>query len=189
MNESKPLIKKWWFWVLIFFGLLTVYGMIIGVLQAEEDIAANKNQIIDTEEKEVKDNQVNKASKIDKTILVNEELLFLDHRVKIKQVKVYEKDEKLLIDIPIDWINHSFPDKTTFFRANSLDVHQGESLLEEVNNAWANKNSNVYFPNAVGGEWTVDLTYELVDESTPVRLDFIVFSEYDKNQEITIYLD
>lgn len=171
MEENKPFYKRAWFIVL---AIIFVIGVAFNS-QDEKKETEEAQPVIKEEQKE-----------INRTIEVNEELLFLNHRNKIKKVKVYEKDGKLLIDIPVDWRNTSFPDKTTFFRANSLDVFQGEHLLEEANNAWANKNSNVYFPNAVGGEWKVDLTYELIDDTTPVKLVFVVFDEYDENEELTI---
>lgn len=134
----------------------------------------------DTETKEVS------VTKIDKEIKIEEELSFHNYKIDMDTAHIYEKDNKSYIDITFEWLNLSFPDKTTFLRAASVDVHQGDKVLQETTEAWSNPDSDVYFPNAVGGSTDVNLTYELKDISTPIKIVFVTNDEHDKNQEITI---
>ena len=118
-------------------------------------------------------------------IKVNEELAFQNFKVTVNEVNVYEKDGKNYIDLPIKWLNQSFEDKTTFLAATSMDVKQGEKLLNEANGAWSDKQSDVYSTNAVGGEWKVKLTYELTNLDDDVDVTFVPTSG-EESQSITI---
>ncbi len=130
-------------------------------------------------EKSSKNNESNNK------IEVNKELAFQNFKVTINEVSVYEKDGKSYIDLPIKWLNQSFEDKTTFLAATAMDVKQGDKLLNEANNAWSDKQSDVHSTNAVGGEWKVKLTYELTNLNDDVDVTFVPMSG-EESQSITI---
>src|SRR5690625_5768709 len=102
---------------------------------------------------------------------------------------VYEEYGKTYIDVSFDGLNNSFEDKTTFMRAAGIDVHQGEELLEETKDAYNDQQSDVYFPNEVGGQIEVKLKYELVDIKRDVRLVFVPRDEYDDTEEVIININ
>lgn len=126
-----------------------------------------------------------KNSESNNKIKVNEELAFQNFKVTVNEVNVYEKDGKNYIDLPIKWLNQSFEDKTTFLAATSMDVKQGEKLLNEANDAWSDKQSDVYSTNAVGGEWKVKLTYELTNLDDDVDVTFVPMSG-EESQSVAI---
>ena len=141
----------------------------------------------DTEE----NNNAEKEEPVEIDFELNQKLEFEQFDVTIKTVKVYEKDDKLLADIKLDWTNKAqdYGPEMTFFVATLFDVKQGDISLTEINDAWnpENKNtSDVFFPNAVGGSWEINLTYELVDDSTPIEIEFTPTTETEGTEVITI---
>lgn len=147
-----------------------------------------ENQVIEQEQQEeVKEKPVN--FKVD----VNEEMDFNLFDVVVKSARVYEKDDSLLADIKIEWTNkdYQYGEEKTFFVSTQFNVKQGEQELEEINDAWnvENKNSSdVFFPNAAGGKWFVDLTYELTDVETPLNIEFTPTTETEETETITVNL-
>ena len=143
-------------------------------------------------EDELKQEEVKKEEKpIDVKIDVNEELNFEQFDVELKTVKVYEKDDTVFADISLDWTNKAqdYGEEMTLFVATVFEVKQGDKDLEEINDAWnpENKNtSDVFFPNTLGGEWSVDLTYELADETTPIDIIFTPTTETEGSETITV---
>jgi len=134
-----------------------------------------------------------KEKSVDLSIDVNKELNFSKFDVEIKKVKVYEKDGALLADISLDWRNkaNDYGSEMTFFVATQFDVKQGGTSLVEINDAWnpENKNtSDVFFPNTVGGEWTLDLTYDLIDAKTPIDIVLTPTTETEGSETITVNL-
>lgn len=144
-------------------------------------------------EDELKQEEVKKEEEkpIDVKIDVNEELNFEQFDVELKTVKVYEKDDTVFADISLDWTNKAqdYGEEMTLFVATVFEVKQGDKDLEEINDAWnpENKNtSDVFFPNTIGGEWSVDLTYELADETTPIDIIFTPTTETEGSETITV---
>ena len=144
-------------------------------------------------EDELKQEEVKKEEEkpIDVKIDVNKELNFEQFDVELKTVKVYEKDDTVFADISLDWTNKAqdYGEEMTLFVATVFEVKQGDKDLEEINDAWnpENKNtSDVFFPNTLGGEWSVDLTYELADETTPIDIIFTPTTETEGSETITV---
>ncbi|MFJ6210619.1 hypothetical protein [Lysinibacillus sp. NPDC092081] len=132
-----------------------------------------------------------KEISISNNIKIDKELIFVKYKVTVNKAKVYEKKGKLLVDIKLDWTNKVLPDKTSFFVASFLDVKQGDKELVEINDAWNPENkltSDVFFPNALGGEWSIDLTYELENKDTPIDLTFTPKTETEDSETVTIDL-
>lgn len=122
---------------------------------------------------------------------VNEEFNFKLFDVIIDKVKVYEKDNKFYADIKIKWTNrdYQYGEEKSFFVSTLFDVKQEDENLIEVNDAFnpENKNkSDVFFPNAAGGQWFIDLTYELIDETIPIDVIITPTTETEESETITI---
>lgn len=202
-KRKKPFYKRWW--VLLIGAMIIFYIIGVTVENSESKKLEEKRQAAQQErelkkkekEREKQEEEKKKQEKekkteenlAEKTIELNEELVFLNFKLKIKSVKIREIDGSYFIDLNMDWLNQSFPDKTTFLRAASIDVHQNNDILTETSGAWQNRNSDVYFPNAVRGWTRLNLQYELVDNKSPVKIVFVPHDEYDENQEVTINLD
>lgn len=131
-----------------------------------------------------------KEEKFDKEIKIDDELQFQEFNIKMKPAKVYEKDGNYYADISFRWLNHT-GGEAKLFRATSLDVKQSDELLEEVDDAWQDTNSDVHFPNANNGERGIELTYELVNKEDPVEITFVPanFELEEDSQTITIDID
>lgn len=186
---SKPIYNKWWFWLIAFFVILTIYGAITGVNQAKEDIENDK--INPPEQKEVSkpEDDVEEDPEEDKAKVVNQQLLFGELTVNFETVEI-EGDTATII---FKWINQAGDGKKYLFSLAGIDVIQGDDILEETSGAYdvINKNtSDMYFPNAESGETKVTLEYELADEVTPIEITFVPFNDFNEDsQTITVEID
>ncbi|MGN7284351.1 hypothetical protein ACTHP3_05285 [Shouchella rhizosphaerae] len=140
-----------------------------------EDISKDSEQVAD--EAEPLRNEVN----------IDKEVQFTDHSVTFKEAIFYEEDGNYFVDLDLEWDNQSFGEKTTFFRANMMDVLQEGQSLDEINNAWQDKSSDVFFPNA-GGTWFVELTYQL-ESYDGVEVKLIPMNEIDDTESIMININ
>lgn len=183
------MIKK----ILSFVGILAVLSLIACSDDTSEQ--ANQENVEEVEQKEVEEEAVEEVEEepIDVTIDVDEELQFKQFDVNMKKVKVYEKDGILLADISFDWRNKArdyVTDKMSLFVATQFEVKQGDETLEEINDSWNPENkgfsNDVFFQNTLGGLWSVSLTYELVDETTPIDIIFTPNTETEDSETITI---
>ena len=162
--------------------------------EKQDDEMKGENEQTEKIEKEQEKQEVKKEKpkRIKKKFDVGEQLQFKQFDVEIERVKVYTKKDRILMDIKIDWRNRAYDygsDQMTFFVATQMQVKQGETELIEINDAWnpENKNSSdVFFPNTLGGLWTVDLTYELVDAETPIDIIFTPTTETEGSKTVTI---
>lgn len=161
--------------------------------QTSEDNVVEDVEDERQEEEEVVEEEIEEDEPIDVTIDVDEELQFKQFDVNMKKVKVYEKDGILLADISFDWRNKArdyATDKMSLFVATQFEVKQGDETLEEINDSWNPENkgfsNDVFFQNTLGGLWSVSLTYELVDETTPIDIIFTPNTETEDSETITI---
>lgn len=192
-KKRGPIYKKWWFWVIL---VVVIFGPIFSAMDDEEETTNEENKEVQQEEqKEVSneqednDGEEEEPKKLDKKIELEDELLFVNFNIYMDEARIYEEDGKVYMDLSFDWLNTSFEDSTTFMRAAGIDVHQGDELLEEITGAYNDKQSDVYFPNAVGGKIGVDLTYELVDSESEVKIVFVPWDEYDDTEELIININ
>lgn len=149
-----------------------------------EEVAAESEQEEPEEVEEIEEEPAEEDNTIDET------LEFGEFTVNMEEVNVYEEDGKTLADVSFSWLNQS-GEESTFMAISLLDAKQGDELLEEVTGAWdiMNKNSSdVYFPNANGGEKKIELTYELVNEDDPITLIFAPLNDVvdEDSQEVNI---
>ena len=162
--------------------------------EKQDDEMKGENEQTEKIEKEQEKQEVKKKKpkRIKKKFDVGEQLQFKQFDVEIERMKVYTKKDRILMDIKIDWRNRAYDygsDQMTFFVATQMQVKQGKTELVEINDAWnpENKNSSdVFFPNTLGGLWTVDLTYELVDAETPIDIIFTPTTETEGSKTVTI---
>lgn len=157
--------------------------------QASEDV--EQEEVVEEETEEVE--EVEEEEPIDVTIDVNEELQFKQFDVNMKKVKVYEKGDILLTDISFDWRNKArdyASDKMSLFVATQFEVKQGDETIEEINDSWNPENkgfsNDVFFQNTLGGLWSVDLTYELIDSTTPIDIIFTPTTETEGSTTVTV---
>ena len=160
----------------------------IGLVACDESSSSDSSSDDDSKQEEKKEE---KKEPLNVKVDVDKELNFEKFDVVVKTVKAYEKDNALLADINLDWRNNAsdYGDEMTFFVATLFDVKQGKQSLIEVNDAWnpENKNSSdVFFPNALGGEWGIKMTYELVDESTPIEIIFTPTTETEESETVKV---
>lgn len=180
-KKKQPIYKKWWLWVIL---VVVIFGPIFSSMDDEDESTSEENKEEQQEETDKSEGQ--EKEKLDKKIDLEDEFLFTDFSIYMDEAHIYEEDGQAFMDLSFDWINDSFEDKTTFMRASSIDVHQNDELLTETTDAYSDTNSDVYFPNAVGGKWGIELTYKLVDSESPVRIVFVPHGEMDENKELTI---
>lgn len=173
-KQNKSILKKWWIWVIAFTIAVT-----IGCSSGEGGSENTKKQQDDLFEKEIE---------------VNEELTFKQYNINFGLVKIYKEENKIFADMKFDWRSKRLPDKTSLFVATMFDVKQGDIELEEVNDSWnpmgERKSTNdVFFPNASGGVSSVRLTYELIDDETPIEITFTPTTEEEESETITININ
>lgn len=163
--------------------------------QQEETVTEEieENEEVDGEqiEEESEQKEEKKKEKINYKIDVDEELNFEQFDAWVKTVKVYEKNDRLLADLKLEWKNRAYDygDEMTFYVATLFEVKQGDTELEEIKDRFnpENKISNdVFIPNAVGGTDSVRLTYELIDAETPIDIIFTPTTETEDSGVVTI---
>lgn len=180
--------------LLLMFAVIVIFGLV--ACGSEDDAGGDaSSESSNNEENTVEEastEEVVEDEPINLKIDVNKEYNFKQFDVVVEKVEVYEKDEQLLADIRLSWTNRIYDyDTSTLFIATLFEVKQGGETLTEINDAWnpENKNSSdVFFPNAAGGTTRVDLTYELKDESTPIKIDFTPTTEEEGTETIKINL-
>lgn len=190
-------MKKILTWIV---GIVVVFGIIGNIFDDEEtseepaeEVAAeveDNSDEIEVEPEEEPEKEPEQEKTTEKEIEINEELLFGEFGVSMNDIRIYEEEGKTFADISFDWLNQAGDGEKMFMSISLLTIYQGEDHLEETTGAWdvENRNSSdVYFPNAQNGEWTIDLTYELNDKDEPLRIVFTPLNEFNEDkQELTI---
>src|SRR5690625_459399 len=92
---------------------------------------------------------------IDKTIEINEELKFENFHVEFEKAKLYE-DDGVYIDLLFSWRNLAkhLGDKASFFVMTDFVVRQDGNEANDFLEQWdhmGDQDSDVFFPNAIGG--------------------------------------
>jgi hypothetical protein len=153
-----------------------------------------ENQEVENEPTEEVEQQEEVKKPINYKIEIGEQLTFEKFDVEIRRVKVKEKKDELHADIILAWVNrdydYGYPEKT-LYTTTTLEVKQGEAVLNEINDAWNVENkdrSSVFVPNKLNQVWVVELTYKLKDNETPIDLYFTPLTETEETQKFTINL-
>ena len=167
-----------------------IYFLILLITLILTSCGTNETNV-KSEIKEVKETE--KEEKLDKKIEVNEKLEFEQFDIEFDNVKAFEKDKKLLLELNFSWRNKQLPDGSTLYVATLFEVIQNGEELEEINDSWNHEgerglDNDVFLPNAAGGLSPVKLTYELADTENDVELIFTPTTETEEPKSITISL-
>ena len=124
----------------------------------------------------------------DKPIIVDENIAFSDYSITIKDVEL--EDNEAIVNMKFK--NDSYTEDLSFIQSVIMSVYQGDNELEETSNEMmenAGSNNGIYYKHSTGIYSNVDLSYELIDVTTPLTIKFTpLLSEYDESQEIEIEL-
>ncbi|MFP7287973.1 DUF5067 domain-containing protein [Shouchella clausii] len=156
--------------------------------QAEEPETVTASTEKKEEEKEDPESAHDeKKEPFNKEIELSDEFSFRDFSVEMKKANIYEENESVYLELSFNWRNH-FEEEAKFIRAASVWATQDGQELEETTNAYSDTSSDVHFPNAAGGLWGVDLTFELLNDS-PVQIVFMPHNDGEENKEFTINIE
>ena len=121
-------------------------------------------------------------------IIVDENIAFSDYSITIKDVEL--EDNEAIVNMKFK--NDSYTEDLSFIQSVIMSVYQGDNELEETSNEMmenAGSNNGIYYKHSTGIYSNVDLSYELIDDTTPLTIKFTpLLSEYDESQEIEIEL-
>lgn len=124
----------------------------------------------------------------DNPIIVDENIAFSDYSITIKDVEL--EDNEAIVNMKFK--NDSYTEDLSFIQSVIMAVYQGDNELEETSNEMmenAGSNNGIYYKHSTGIYSNVDLSYELIDDTTPLTIKFTpLLSEYDESQEIEIEL-
>lgn len=155
--------------------------------QAEETETVTASTEKKDEEKDDPESIQVEKEEINKEIELSDEFSFRDFFVEMKKANIYEENENVYLELSFNWRNH-FEEEAKFIRAASVWATQDGQELEETTNAYSDTSSDVHFPNAAGGLWGVDLTFELLNDS-PVQIAFMPHNDGEENKEFTINIE
>src|SRR5690625_5086886 len=165
-KERKPIYKKWWFWLIALFVIITIYGSITGENQAKETPSQEKSKDeVVVQEEEPLDEKI----EMDKTIELNGATIVIQSlRVKDDSTQLYGY-----------WNHNSQYDKahldllvTTTFKQNDeeLEITNKDKLLDQ-------KNKTI--------DGSLDLKIERIDDS-PIEITFTANTDERETESITI---
>ena len=124
----------------------------------------------------------------DNPIIVDENIAFSDYSITIEDVEL--EDNEAIVNMKFK--NDSYTEDLSFIQSVIMSVYQGDNELEETSNEMmenAGSNNGIYYKHSTGIYSNVDLSYELIDDTTPLTIKFTpLLSEYDESQEIEIEL-
>lgn len=147
-------------------------------VSVEEDEEVVEEEVEEEVEKETEDNP----------IIVDENIAFSDYSITIKDVEL--EDNEAIVNMKFK--NDSYTEDLSFIQSVIMSVYQGDNELEETSNEMmenAGSNNGIYYKHSTGIQSNVDLSYELIDDTTPLTIKFTpLLSEYDESQEIEIEL-
>ena len=146
----------------------------------------DENEEGKNEEESVEENVEEETE--DNPIIVDENIAFSDYSITIKDVEL--EDNEAIVNMKFK--NDSYTEDLSFIQSVIMSVYQGDNELEETSNEMmenAGSNNGIYYKHSTGIYSNVDLSYELIDDTTPLTIKFTpLLSEYDESQEIEIEL-
>lgn len=156
---------------------------------AEEPEKEVEEEVEEVEEKEEPVEELTPEEEIeDNPIIVDENIAFSDYSIIIKDVEL--EDNEAIVNMKFK--NDSYTEDLSFIQSVIMSVYQGDNELEETSNEMmenAGSNNGIYYKHSTGIYSNVDLSYELIDDTTPLTIKFTpLLSEYDESQEIEIEL-
>lgn len=125
-----------------------------------------------------------------KEINIDKKIEYNDLLIEFDKIKVYEKDGEKLVTINYDWTNLSGDDFSLQSLATMEVLQNGESL-KETSDSWNPENSKVlgndaFFRIENNITLSVDFTYKLIDNESPLEIVFYVLEEDDEIIKIDI---
>ena len=155
----------------------------------EHEVSVEEDEEVVEEEKEEENVEENVEEETeDNPIIVDENIAFSDYSVTIKDVEL--EDNEAIVNMKFK--NDSYTEDLSFIQSVLMSVYQGDNELEETSNEMmenAGSNNGIYYKHSTGIYSNVDLSYELIDDTTPLTIKFTpLLSEYDESQEIEIEL-
>lgn len=156
---------------------------------AEEPEKEVEEEVEEVEEKEEPVEELTPEEEIENNpIIVDENIAFSDYSITIKDVEL--EDNEAIVNMKFK--NDSYTEDLSFIQSVIMSVYQGDNELEETSNEMmenAGSNNGIYYKHSTGIYSNVDLSYELIDDTTPLTIKFTpLLSEYDESQEIEIEL-
>ena len=160
-------------------------------VSVEEPAEEPEEEVVE-EETEDKEEPVEELTPEEETednpIIVDENIAFSDYSITIKDVEL--EDNEAIVNMKFK--NDSYTEDLSFIQSVIMSVYQGDNELEETSNEMmenAGSNNGIYYKHSTGIQSNVDLSYELIDDTTPLTIKFTpLLSEYDESQEIEIEL-
>ena len=160
-------------------------------VSVEEPAEEPEEEVVE-EETEDKEEPVEELTPEEETednpIIVDENIAFSDYSITIKDVEL--EDNEAIVNMKFK--NDSYTEDLSFIQSVIMSVYQGDNELEETSNEMmenAGSNNGIYYKHSTGIYSNVDLSYELIDDTTPLTIKFTpLLSEYDESQEIEIEL-
>ena len=154
----------------------------------EEEPVEEEDSIEDEKEEEKNEEENVEEETEDNPIIVDENIAFSDYSITIKDVEL--EDNEAIVNMKFK--NDSYTEDLSFIQSVIMSVYQGDNELEETSNEMmenAGSNNGIYYKHSTGISSNVDLSYELIDDTTPLTIKFTpLLSEYDESQEIEIEL-
>lgn len=160
------------------------------VEEMENETSDKENFEDEKEEKNEEENveEIVEKETEDNPIIVDENIAFSDYSITIKDVEL--EDNEAIVNMKFK--NDSYTEDLSFIQSVIMSVYQGDNELEETSNEMmenAGSNNGIYYKHSTGIYSNVDLSYELIDDTTPLTIKFTpLLSEYDESQEIEIEL-
>lgn len=153
-----------------------------------ENETSDKENFEDEKEEEKNEEENVEEETEDNPIIVDENIAFSDYSITIKDVEL--EDNEAIVNMKFK--NDSYTEDLSFIQSVIMSVYQGDNELEETSNEMmenAGSNNGIYYKHSTGIYSNVDLSYELIDDTTPLTIKFTpLLSEYDESQEIEIEL-
>ena len=157
------------------------------VEEMENETSDKENFEDENEEGKTEEENVEEETE-DNPIIVDENIAFSDYSITIKDVEL--EDNEAIVNMKFK--NDSYTEDLSFIQSVIMSVYQGDNELEETSNEMmenAGSNNGIYYKHSTGIYSNVDLSYELIDDTTPLTIKFTpLLSEYDESQEIEIEL-
>ena len=160
--------------------------LLLSVLLLSACVQYKDGEPVEQSDTESVEEMENKTS--DKENFEDENIAFSDYSIIIKDVEL--EDNEAIVNMKFK--NDSYTEDLSFIQSVIMSVYQGDNELEETSNEMmenAGSNNGIYYKHSTGIYSNVDLSYELIDDTTPLTIKFTpLLSEYDESQEIEIEL-
>lgn len=138
VETKKPVYKKWWMWLIVFFAALVIYGAATGINQAQKDVDKNETEAAEKEESqenEVKEDEAD-LSREEEIQAAVEDVIAEDFKgTDIDKIAVNEnlglEDGSYIVQPHLTW-NVKNKEKTTREMLEQYSDHLAAKLAAET---------------------------------------------------------